>query len=105
MNREQSGAIARVHRERAVKFDEIVSSLAMDLGYGDRAMLSQDDKDTLADEAEQAIELWEADAEMAEEPPSWSGRASLFTFPRCTRKKIRSPREFGNIHYRQHPLN
>lgn len=41
MNREQSGAIVQLHRERAVKFDEIVSSLAMDLGYGDPAMLSQ----------------------------------------------------------------
>jgi hypothetical protein len=69
MNREQSGAIARLHRGRAVRFDEIVSSLATDLGYGDPAMLSQDDKDTLADEAEQAIELWEEDAEMADEPP------------------------------------
>jgi hypothetical protein len=69
MNREQSGAIVRLHRERAVKFDEIVSSLAMDLGYGDPAMLSQDDKDTLSDEAEQTIELWEEDAEMADELP------------------------------------
>jgi hypothetical protein len=29
---------------------------------------SQDDKDTLSDEAEQTIELWEEDAEMGNEP-------------------------------------
>jgi hypothetical protein len=69
MNREQSDAIARLHRERAVKFDEIVSSLAIDLRYGDPAMLSQDDKDTLADEAQQTIELWEEDAGTADELP------------------------------------
>jgi hypothetical protein len=69
MNRERSDTIARLHRERAVKFDAIVLSLATDLGYGDPALLSQDDKDTLADEAEQTIELWEEDAEMADEPP------------------------------------
>jgi hypothetical protein len=69
MYREQSDAVARLRRERAVKFDEIVSSLAMDLGYDDPATLSQDDKETLVDEAEQTIELWEEDAEMADEPP------------------------------------
>jgi hypothetical protein len=66
--REQSDAIARFHQERAVKFDEIVSALAIDLRYGDPAMLSQDDKDILLDEAEQTIELWEEDAEMGNEP-------------------------------------
>ena len=32
---------------------------------------------------------------------SWSGRASVFTFPKHTRKKAR----IGNVHYRQSPLN
>jgi hypothetical protein len=57
-----SGAIRRncpVPPRAAVKFDEIVSALAIDLRYGDPAMLSQDDKDILLDEAEQTIELWE----------------------------------------------
>jgi hypothetical protein len=34
---------------------------------------------------------------------SWSGRASLFTFPKHTHNA--SPHLIGNVHYRQHPLN
>jgi hypothetical protein len=32
---------------------------------------------------------------------SWSGHASLFTFPKHTRKKRASRRRLGNVHYRQ----
>jgi len=50
----------------------------MNLGYGNPATPSQDDKDTLADEAEQTIELWEEDAEMADDLPKVVTRHSQY---------------------------
>lgn len=66
---EEAAKLAELHRQRGAKMDEIVALLAWRLGYGDPATLSADQRDAIETEAEQVVDRWMEDAEMAD-PPS-----------------------------------
>jgi hypothetical protein len=57
---------AALHQQRNQVMDQIIAVIARDLGYGDVARLTPEQRDAVESEAEDAEERWSRDAEIAD---------------------------------------
>jgi hypothetical protein len=57
---------ADLHKQRNQAMDQVIAVIARDLGYGDVASLTPDQRDAVEGEAEDAEERWSRDAEIAD---------------------------------------
>jgi hypothetical protein len=66
---EEGKQLVELYRRRKTTMDEIVALLALELGYGDIATLTPEQREAVADEADEAEERWMGEAEMGIPPP------------------------------------
>jgi hypothetical protein len=59
-------ARADLHQQRNQIMDQVIAVIARDLGYGDVARLTPNQRDAVEEEAEDAEERWSMGAEMAD---------------------------------------
>jgi hypothetical protein len=59
-------ARADLHYRRNQIMDQVIAVIARDLGYGDVASMTPDQRDAVEGEAEDAEERWSRDAEIAD---------------------------------------
>jgi hypothetical protein len=66
LNPAEIAARADLHKQRNRTMDQVIAAIARDLGYGDVASLTPDQRDAVESEADDAEERWSRDAEIAD---------------------------------------
>jgi hypothetical protein len=66
LSQAEIAARADLHKQRNLTMEQVIAVIARDLGYGDVASLTPDQRDAVESEAEDAEERWSRDAEIAD---------------------------------------
>ena len=68
---EEKNKLLKLHRAMDIKFDEIASAVATNLGYSHQPeFVSEEDREKIIDKADDAIERWQKDAEIGSVEPT-----------------------------------